>query len=318
MESRVGKVPGIRARKPKAPRSPKSDIASPAALTELDVQTVASWEADALTAWPTDWQISPNSSPATGGGSESSLDQNNFTGPNTPSLFGTPSFLTPFYNIDECDLVTGYESPENEASSPMMDTLAHENTAMEDIWEPDKESEIDAQFIRNCCQMIMDLNEYLSANLKSPKIALDIVHQANRGLTHLVGVYAKSKRDNFLGLLTSLMYQIVDMLKLCVVLIGTEKHHPRRLRISPNILGTRTRFGGAATDAVQESFIIAQSVHYEIQRGLEMVATLKAIGRMDCEDIEIEMSKGDDSKTESCIKLERRLQELRERLCNIR
>ncbi|KAI1384738.1 uncharacterized protein F4822DRAFT_416110 [Hypoxylon trugodes] len=291
LESRVGKVPGIRAKKKpikdheiqrlqsmvtyseERPLSPQGELA------DLDLQDQTQNES---TEWSiSDWELQPSDTIAMispDGSSNTEIVQHSNAGATTNS-----ETITPFtndteinipsinVNIEEClapcpRIPLPIDSSEEVASTPQLQMSLGLRPR----------SEIDSQCCLESCQIISDLENYIMADLKASKIILGVVKNAISRLIQLLRLQRNSRNPRCLMLLTTLMYQILELLEVCMCAIAADKDKHRD-RILPEGIG----FGleGSSINPEEQSAFQTQAVLKEVKQATEALGMLDTLAR---------------------------------------
>lgn len=151
-------------------------------------------------------------------------------------------------------------------------------------------NDVDSQCCIECCQMFMDLENYIVSQLKAFKLLLGIIRKALERLAHLVGVQQESRDLRCLMLLSTIMYQIIELLEVCLDAMKAEgdKQRARRLTGTSTGLG----FGDYAIDEEEQTALRVQTILKEINQAVEVLRKIKVLAGMGPEN---DQSAGSDS-----------------------
>ncbi|KAH8197407.1 hypothetical protein TruAng_008430 [Truncatella angustata] len=135
--------------------------------------------------------------------------------------------------------------------------------------------EIDSQCLLECSQMITDLETYIMTDLQAFKIIMGIVKKALEKVSQLVRLQQASSNLRCLLLFTTLMYQILELLEVCVVTVEAERQRQKdsKLGEGPSIF----TFGDFSVDAEEQSAFRVQRMLKEVRQGTETINKLRSL-----------------------------------------
>ncbi|KAI1823898.1 hypothetical protein F4861DRAFT_531267 [Xylaria intraflava] len=339
-ESRVGKVPGIRAKRRQvhaqgqAPPQRKNGLTAGKALDSISVSTEAGLceqshgdrdrDHDDATSWATGWQLEPSGVETFGLLGE--LDTL------TSSKIAATHAETPALSSGSSGLVTvaSSEEPYNMLSSadanfdgllmfqlatPLQSEQATEiemTSAMPMSLGLRPRSEDDSQSCIECCQMINDLENYIIAELKAFKILLAIIRRALGRLAEIINSQQNSRNLRCIMLLTTLMYQILELLEACLstIVAETSRHQVRTFSGEPIGIG----FGDFTIDAEEQSAFRIQTILKEVHHAMETLGKLRALATGTSSSVNGSESGDVNQHSDHCLDLELRFKELRDRI----
>ncbi|KAI3316475.1 hypothetical protein HD806DRAFT_445392 [Xylariaceae sp. AK1471] len=253
-ESRVGKVPGIRAKRrresvaattplPGEVTSSPDSIAIPATSTPIARSPAA--QSDTLS-WVGDWTFDPDSS------SLNLQDMSNSTA--RVDLTDTSDMLT----LESSNF--SMTSPHDEScmlSPPgtSIDNLLHFElgplTSIEPVSQTQQphsghtplslglrpRSERDSRCFLECCEMMSQLENYIVDELRTPKLILSILKVVLERLAQLVEMEQDSRNLRCIMVFTTLMYQVLELLEVCFTIETTEANQKRSRMLSSGAFG---------------------------------------------------------------------------------
>ncbi|KAF2973010.1 hypothetical protein GQX73_g497 [Xylaria multiplex] len=334
-ESRVGKVPGIRAKRKQANLQKQAATQNEYGLpAEKKTDSIfVSTETDALEhgrecepdhgdtmSWSTGWQLEPSDTTTFSLLNEmDTRAQKNIDtthsgtteGSSGSAGFGTADsseesyILTPpDTNLDEL-LMFQLGNPLQPEQTVGLETTS----GMPISLGLRPRSEGDSQCCLECCQMINDLENYIMAELKAFKILLGIIRRALGRLAELINLRQDLGNLRCIMLFMTLMHQILELLDACLSIALAE---PKGRGFSGGSLGIG--FGDSTIDAEEQSAFRIQTILKEVNQAVETLGKLRALATgttghlnsSDCEDI----NRGNDH----CLDLELGFKELRQRI----
>ncbi|KAI1394563.1 hypothetical protein F4819DRAFT_481150 [Hypoxylon fuscum] len=298
MESRVGKVPGIRAKRkqvtnhePHRPhmrasfsgdRSSTSNLTQDQSASNLTPSELGfqHCDSDAGIDWATDWQLASPDTVGTNFVNDSSnihVAQNTSTegtsisSDSSTALNGNDDFsMTMDVNLDNLLMPQPPISPrmhnveESPTTPQMLISLGLR-----------PRNEVDSQCCLEACQAISDLENYIMADLKAFKIILGIVRKALEKLTHLMSLQQSSRNLRCLMLFTTLMYQVLELLEVCLSTVAAEEERQRSRSLTGGL--SSLGFGDFSIDAEEQSAFRIQTILKETQQATEVLGRLKTL-----------------------------------------
>ncbi|RYP47129.1 hypothetical protein DL768_006772 [Monosporascus sp. mg162] len=295
VESRVGKVPGVRAKRKQmlnqeSPRPQSSETISgdrSAAAPGIAPTTESSsqdCEQDSVIGWTTDWHIG-----ALGDiiGADFQADASNIhvahstatiTAPESSSGFAAAVSSSEEFSINAMHVTLGDFSMSQHPGSPSIEQVEGlsptPQVPMSLGLRP--RNEIDSQCCLECCQIINDLENYIMAELRSFKIILGIVRKALEKVRHLMGLQHRSRDLRCLMLFTPLMHQVLELLELCLFTVADEKERQQNRSLTGGLSGLG--FGDfSMSDAEEQSAFRIHTMLREIHQATEVLSKLKTL-----------------------------------------
>ncbi|KAI0382177.1 hypothetical protein F5Y04DRAFT_50310 [Hypomontagnella monticulosa] len=275
-ESRVGKVPGIRAKKRPSGQQNQTqrlqnlaNVSEERYLSPPDDATEPNFQEEihnGNTEWSiTDWDIPPS-------------DTITMTPPDNPSDLQVAQ-------------PNDFEAPANREIDISIDPsiqelLAPNPTLNSPTWQAEDISctpqlqvslglrprtEVDSQCCLECCQIINDLETYIMADLKVFKIILGIVQNATSKLAQLIRLQRGSRNLRCMMLFTTLMYQILELLEVGLCAIAADKDKPRTRILAG---GTAFEYEGVSVDVEEQSVLRKQTLLKEVKQATEVLGML--------------------------------------------
>lgn len=286
LESRVGKVPGIRAKKKPiqdhqtqqlqhmVSSSMERSESPPDESTGLDFQdqtqndnmewSISDWDIQpsgtiTMTS-PDDIQVAQHGNARTASNSESITISTNDTEITIPSIDANledllapfPTMAPPIEHAKETEI-----TPRLQVSLGLR-----------------PRSEVDSQCCLECCQIISDLENYIMADLKVFKIIIGIVRNATSKLIQLMRLQQGSRNLRCLMLFTTVMYQILELLEVCLCAVAADKDKPRSRVL---LGGTGFGFEGFSIDVEEQSAFRTQTLLKEVRQATEALGSLKTL-----------------------------------------
>lgn len=304
VESRAGKVQGPRTRK----RQQSSDHGEPrggtqgfpsagSSLTSTTTRasgfpsdsTVSDYqeldEFDDSMTWVSEWQVDPPEKVTTDKSEAASTIQV-ATHNSARSVLPDPASTTVFSDCEgEYDFSQIEPSFEDflKAISPRVTSTPPAQPVQQPAQaEPHEMSlglrprrQMDSQCCLDCCQIIMDLENYIMAELKASKIILGIVRRALERVSSLVAMQQGSRNLRCLMLFTTLLYQIHELLELCRATVDAEETQQRERGLAGAASGLG--FGDYTIDAEEQSALRKQSLLRVIRQAAEVVGRLRVL-----------------------------------------
>ncbi|KAK5636075.1 hypothetical protein RRF57_011787 [Xylaria bambusicola] len=285
---RVGKVPGVRARKKEDPiqkqaRKPTQAherlgfLTSPTSnsicvATELEHHEQSPAES---TSWGTDWQLEPSNTATVDlmGDLDTCGETVDGSSGSTGSVLivshDEPCILSPEANLDSFL----FQMPTPFSTDQLIDTHHVSNTPVSLVSHA--RSEGDSQCCLECCQMISDLENYIEAELKAFRILLGIVRRALGRLSELITSQMAPRNARCILLFTTLIYQILELLEAFPSLIREEVNRQRDRNLAGSYTGVG--LGDFAMDAEEQSAFRIQSTLKEVHHATEVLGKLRAL-----------------------------------------
>lgn len=305
--SRVGKVPGIRAKKKQNLSNPEQqhqEITRPttSSIAADEIATTDSMVApedlglqphdrDTITAWVDDWdfdaagmitsEFADDSStiriPHNGNDhahiqKETDASEFGMTTSSTITASSSQTFSPPFLDSSLKDLLM-HQQGDTPGDEQARDVCT--SPTMVRPRKPRPRTEIDSRICLECCQMIADLESYMLTELKAFKIIVGVVRQALDKVSHLIG-QLDSGYHRCLLLFTTLMYQILDLLEVCTATVEDERKRQNSISIgngSSSIFG----FGHFSVDAEEQKSFQFQRILKEAQQAAAIVDRLRTL-----------------------------------------
>ncbi|KAF3058431.1 hypothetical protein GL218_05724 [Daldinia childiae] len=290
LESRVGKVPGIRAKKkpiqdhqaqrlqnmvtPSMERSlSPSDKSAGLNFQDQTQNENMEWSI------PTEWDIQPSdtitmASPDDSSNMQAAQHSNTGTSSNSESI-------TTYTNDTEISMssidanLEDFLAPYPTMAPPIEHASEIETTPQLQVslgLRP--RSEVDSQCCLECCHIISELENYIMEDLKVFKIIIGIVRTATLKLTQLMRLQQGSRNLRCLMLFTTLMYQILELLEVCLCAVAADKDK-QRSRILPG--GSGFGFEGFSIDAEEQLAFRTQTLLKEVRQATEALGSLKTL-----------------------------------------
>ncbi|GAW26026.1 hypothetical protein SAMD00023353_1901010 [Rosellinia necatrix] len=284
-ESRVGKVPGIRAKRKQAhvqkqaavqsKYRPSADKTTDSIFIPTEANVVGRGhecepdQGDAIS-WTTGWHLEPAGNPSfsllneleactpedidttlSGGTDGSSVSAGFVTTDSSEETY----ILTPAdTNLDEF-LMFQPISPLQPEPTVQLETTSGTLATLGS--RPRNEG--DSQCCLECCQMINDLENYIMAELKAFKILLGIIRRALGRLGGLINSQQNVGNARCIMLFTTVMHQILELLEACLSSVVAE---PKGRGLSGGLLGIG--FGDFTIDAEDQSAFRLQTILKEV------------------------------------------------------
>ncbi|KAI0542842.1 hypothetical protein GGR58DRAFT_449815 [Xylaria digitata] len=337
-ESRVGKVPGIRAKRKQihiqkqAPPQSKNGLSTDKTTDSISVSTESGLfeqvrdceqDHDDTMSWATGWQLEPsntatfdlldeldthassNMNPTLTGTAEESSGSAGFE--TTASSEGSYMLSPPDGNLDALLMIQLATPPQPEQAIEI-----EKSSVIPMSLGLRSRSEGDSQCCLECCQMISDLENYIMAELKAFKILLGIIRRALGRLAELINSQQNSRNLRCIMLFTTVMYQILELLEACLSNVVAETSRQQGRGFSAGSLGIG--FGDFTIDAEEQSAFRIQTILKEVYQAMEALSKLRtlatgAVGTQNSSDSGNTNQRGD-----YCLDLELRFKELRDRI----
>ncbi|KAI1322266.1 hypothetical protein F5Y16DRAFT_387071 [Xylariaceae sp. FL0255] len=302
LESRVGKVPGIRARKnrdgtakdrhclnqPKPPEAPQPVTPATSSTTEpSSALNKATDQANDSMWWSPDWYASPSSSE-----SITALLPNQ-SAEMQLQLDGSDAFPSPFDPIGELDAagddlhlteIDGeYEEVMTSDSSPF-DMADTSSSQLSHIQQPTPlavksglraRTETDSRCCQDCCQIMMELERYIMLDVKDCNIAMGITKQALDKIVQLVAMQEGLANLRCLMFFATLLTQIIELLEIGLSALTAEEARQQRRTLVGGSIGLGFDVFSLETEA-QSSFR-SQAILKQVEKATEIMRSLKLI-----------------------------------------
>jgi hypothetical protein len=337
-ESRVGKVPGIRAKRNKdqiqkqmnTPAPSKHGFPTEKVTDSISVSTEArlfeqshecEQDPDDTMSWATDWQLEPSATTTfdlldeldSHAPSNISSVHPGVTDGSSGSGFVTTASSEESYMLSPTDanleglLMFQLATPIQTEPSVGIGT-----SAMPMSLGLLPRSERDSQCCLECCQMINDLENYIMAELKAFKILLGIIRRALGKLAELISSQHNSKNLRCIMLFTTLLYQILELLETCLSTVLAETSRQQGQGLSGGSLGFG--FGDFTIDAEEQSAFRTQSILKEVQHAIEVLSKLRSISTWPSSNPSNSDLRDMNQHSDHCLDLEMRFKALRTRI----
>ncbi|KAJ3577061.1 hypothetical protein NPX13_g3503 [Xylaria arbuscula] len=335
LESRVGKVPGIRAKRKQA-HIQKQGAAQSEYGQSADKPTdsiFVSTEANGVhhahecepdqgntMSWTTGWHLETsgnstfslldeldtctpdNIDTAISGGTDGSSESTGFV--TTDSSEETYILTPPDTNLDEL-LMFQLVNPIQPEPNVGLDTTSGIPTSSGSRLR----TEGDSQCCLECCQMINDLENYIMAELKAFKILLGIIRRALGRLRELINSQQNPGNPRCVMLFTTLMHQILELLGACHSIVVAE---PKGRGFSGGSLGIG--FGDYTIDAEEQSAFRIQTILKEVNQAMEALTKLRALAAGATSHRCSSGSEDTNQRSDYCLDLELGFKELRQKI----
>ncbi|KAI1421988.1 hypothetical protein F5Y12DRAFT_717852 [Xylaria sp. FL1777] len=295
LESRVGKVPGIRAKKnqssstgsqqrrqqadtsetiqPTSPLSPATDSTS---------QSKESDQANPIW-WSSDWNASPSETITAILPNDPHELHVQYNPPDSlTSQFDSLDTLGAAGNINLTDLDGEYaemmssQSPITTGGEPSVATTTAQQTSL--LRGLRRRTETDSRCCQDCCQVIMELEHYIELELKDSNIVIGITRQALEKVAQLVTLQQGSTNLRCMMLFSALLYQIVELLEVGLSAVTAEQLRQRSRSLIGGSIGLG--FGVFSMDVEAQSSYRSQAILKEIYQAMEIVNNLKTIASL--------------------------------------
>ncbi|KAI2768404.1 hypothetical protein F4815DRAFT_58649 [Daldinia loculata] len=235
LESKVGKVPGIRAKKkqlhsqgpePSQKRATATHRSGTPITALSDVNSSPDHGQDDSTEWATGWNFNPSDETA-------NLNVDLHTSTEESSV--SPGATMDFSSNEEYPLVAVEGSLEEflMAQPPMPSSSTEQvqqiapPTHRPTSFEIPHQRQLDSQCCVECCKIISELESYIVADLKVLNIVLAILRGTLEKVAHLIELQQSSKNPRCLMLFSTLMYQVLELLEVCLSIVIDENHSQR-------------------------------------------------------------------------------------------
>ncbi|CAI6334456.1 unnamed protein product [Periconia digitata] len=283
-ESRVGKVPGIRAKRrriqsesepPEALQVESEGLQAPtqiATIPDLDDQachwTVTSQLNSSETTSDNFIELVNSTSASSSSSSSSSMDS--LPAVSEADLIGTLNF----------DMEGIWDSPSHMPPVVMSPRAAPPARSADEPQAPTSrqewvvKNETDMECVVQCCHLISDLESYIAADLEVFLILFPIIKKGNERLSELISAQQASRNLRCLMLFCTICYQLIALLNACHRIM-TAPDGLRRTTL--HIPGGGLGFSGFGYDREDELAWKAQRVLRETHQGYEAVKKIKLL-----------------------------------------
>lgn len=184
-------------------------------------------------------------------------------------------------------------------------------------------SQNDSQFVIDCTQIISDLENYIVADLKSFKIVLGLVKRALEKLVQLSDMQQGTRTMRCMILLTAIVYQIVELLEVCFVMLSEESDRQSgpnltSLRPSGGLLLPGLGLGDFGIDVEEQNAWRSQMLLKEVRQASEVLRRLKTLAYLGPEVSAASAAQGSRGREQCFVDLELRLTDLAGRIARRR
>ncbi|KAF2276643.1 uncharacterized protein EI97DRAFT_432887 [Westerdykella ornata] len=337
LESRVGRVPGIRAKKRRLPEEgngadqraqyiaqPAPELASrPVPSITSNESTYRDDESESMGRWTTGSSLGTGEShqtdfleesPMRNGPADMGRQVSNSTSDIMTSM--TDDFMLPAIDFNLDHLLQPFP-PSPPLSQPAPDRDRQQNPRVQSQSARPSKNPSDSQFVIDCTQIISDLENYIVADLKSFKIVLGLIKRALEKLTQLSDIQKGSRNMRCIILLTAIMYQIVELLEVCQTMVSeeTDRHCVSSFSIRPSgLLLPGLGLGDFGIDAEEQKAWRSQMVLKEVRQASEVLRSMKTLAGMGSKPTSQSGTPQGRSREQCFVDLELRLTELAGRI----
>ncbi|KAI1653956.1 hypothetical protein F4813DRAFT_372600 [Daldinia decipiens] len=235
LESKVGKVPGIRAKKKQLhsqgpepsqkPATASHRSETPITVTS-DVNSSPDHGQDDSTGWTAGWNFNTTDETA-----NLNVDLHASTEESSVSPGATMDFPSneeyPLValegSLEEFLMAQGSLPSSSAEQVQQVVPLTHRPASV----EIRHQKQLDSQCCVECCKIISELESYIAAELKVLKIVLVILRGTLEKVAHLIELQQSSKNPRCLTLFSTLMYQVLELLEVCLSIVIDENHSQR-------------------------------------------------------------------------------------------
>ncbi|KAF1998242.1 hypothetical protein P154DRAFT_604180 [Amniculicola lignicola CBS 123094] len=279
MESRVGKVPGVRARKRSVHQHiniPRPDHNGNFAISQSmngppSASTLLSDGNDSLVHWATD---------SNGHGSDIDLLERTLRQPDDqmtesselmpPSSIDSELIL-PEMDFDIDDLLRYPNEQSQYDSSPTALPVNEEQDGR-------RRAELDSQCVLVCCQIASELESYMVADIKSLRIVLGIVRKGVERLNDAVGLQQGSRNFRCMAMFGVILYQIIELLESgCACFLDKTANRKDSFAVQIQGMLPGIALGGFGMDPEEQSSWRSHIVLKEIQQTSEVLNRIKKL-----------------------------------------
>ncbi|KAK6196624.1 hypothetical protein LQW54_011364 [Pestalotiopsis sp. IQ-011] len=132
--------------------------------------------------------------------------------------------------------------------------------------------EIDSRCCIECCQLIGDLEKLVMSNLKVFRMILQIVRGVIEKLSHMIRLQQSSRNDKCIMLLNTLMYQILEVLEVCLSTATTEREGQRHRALDG---GGLFDLGDFMVDEEEQSALRMHTILTETNKAADVLNRLR-------------------------------------------
>lgn len=175
-------------------------------------------------------------------------------------------------------------------------------------------SEQDSQCVQECCRIISDLEAYIMADLKSFKILLGIIRKALKTQITLIGCQQGSRNLRCLFLFSTILYQILEMLELCVANVRRDSTTARTSVLTACSSESQLGFGDFSMDPEEQMTWRLQMILKEVNHALDVLKKMKSLSGIGPDDGATRDSEVASSRENCYLDLELRFQDLSARI----
>lgn len=181
-------------------------------------------------------------------------------------------------------------------------------------------NEQDSQCILECCSIIGDLENYIMADLKVFKILLSIVRKALISLTALVSFQQGSRNLRCLFLFDTIMYQVLEMLESSTANYegdASSLHYSGSISTATSLRMPPLGLGDFGLDPSEQSAWRLQTISKEVHRAMEVLRKMRVLCGVGPNDADAVGNASDKSRERCHADLTLRFQQLRERITQL-
>ncbi|KAI0508618.1 hypothetical protein F5B22DRAFT_395740 [Xylaria bambusicola] len=137
-------------------------------------------------------------------------------------------------------------------------------------------NETDSQCLLECCHMLSDLENVIVDEVKGSKIILGMVKQALDRMAHFIELQQDSRNLRCRMLFDTLMYQVVELLETCLSSATTDKE---RLGRGFSAMGSFSGlgYGDYTMDAEEQLAFRTQAILKEVRHATQILEGLKRL-----------------------------------------
>lgn len=290
-ESRVGKVPGIRAKK-RPLDAPDDQRERRTSCTSSQFQSNSGRadsmfqedKADSAIQWAVetrfdamengnDFLDDPNAQVLpTGSSSEVSGSDESMATASASEGFSLPALDFAFDDL--------FMSPHPHVPHPNSPSKTAQRQAENEAKE---RKDRDNRCVMECCQIVSDLENYIEAELKAFKLALGIVRSGLGKLNELIRTQQGSRNPRCRMLFIAIMYQLLELLDLCDRGISSDSNRPQGSSLTshtPGLLLPSLGFGEFNMDAEDQSAWKSQMLLKEVHHASEVLRSIKTLASL--------------------------------------
>ncbi|KAF2122853.1 hypothetical protein BDV96DRAFT_593336 [Lophiotrema nucula] len=275
MESRVGKVAGVRARKRSlqqpldaaqyiidGERPELQQHQQAKATTVTSGSTLVDDGNDTISQW-----IQDSNDPGSDIDSLGSVRDPNHGSQDTTNA----DFLMPAMDFNLDDILRSPLGLNHfEVMSPPKDTSKED--------EAKRLSELDSQCVLICCQIVTELESCKVANIQSLQIVLGIVKKAVERLIDIVRLQQESRSFKCMAMFGVLIYQIIELLECgCASFLNVDADHKNSLASQVHGMLPALSFGYLTMDPKEQSSWRCHIVLREIRQTSELLQNIKKL-----------------------------------------